>query len=201
MAIGSWTEPPPRSSPRVERTRARALDAARRVLLEEGWEALTQPRVAEVAGIGRATVYRHWPDRVSLLREVCAAEVDTLHTPLTGDLRADLRAELVSMRAELVDGGFDKVLVALTERCFREEELREVKAAIVDHGTANMRRILENGMAEGVLPPLLDVDAAIAHLVGPMLYRNLFADAADSVHDLHRTVDSFLHGCRFQATD
>lgn len=188
-----------RISPRVERTRIRALDAARRVLLEEGWEALTQPRVAEVAGIGRATVYRHWPDRVTLLREVCAAEVDTLHTPLTGDLRADLRAELCAMRAELVDGGFDKVLVALTERCFRDEELREVKAAIVDHGTANMRRILEDGIAAGSLPPLLDVDAAIAHLVGPMLFQNLFADAPDSSSDLHRTVDSFLHGCRFQA--
>jgi AcrR family transcriptional regulator len=182
----SWTDP------RVERTRALALDAARKVLISEGWEALTQQRVADVAGIGRATVYRHWPDRVTLLREVCAAEVLTLHTPLTGDLRADLRSELASMRAELVDGGFDKVLVALTERCFREDELREVKRAIVENGTANMRRILGAGIAAGVLPPLLDVDSAVAQLVGPMLYHHLFADAVVSARDLNETVDSFL---------
>ncbi|MGQ0629411.1 MAG: TetR/AcrR family transcriptional regulator [Sporichthyaceae bacterium] len=176
----------------MERTRALALDAARKVLISEGWEALTQQRVADVAGIGRATVYRHWPDRVTLLREVCAAEVVTLHTPLTGDVRADLRSELASMHAELVDGGFDKVLVALTERCFREDELREVKRAIVEDGTANMRRILDAGIAAGDLPPLLDVDAAVARLVGPMLYHHLFADAVVSPRDLNETVDGFL---------
>lgn len=185
-ASASWTDP------RVGRTRALALEAARKVLISEGWEALTQQRVADVAGIGRATVYRHWPDRVTLLREVCAAEVVTLHTPLSGDLRADLCAELAAMRAELVDGGFDKVLVALTERCFRDDELREVKRAIVENGTANMRRILHAGIAAGAVRPLLDVDTAVAHLVGPMLYHHLFADAVVSARDLDKTVDSFL---------
>jgi AcrR family transcriptional regulator len=77
-------------SPRVERSRRRALWAGREILLNEGWDALTQRRVAEVAGIGRATVYRHWPDRISLLVDVCTTEANRVHTVPTGDLRHDL---------------------------------------------------------------------------------------------------------------
>ncbi len=46
------------TDPRVVRTRQRALDAGARLLLETGIDAVTHAQVAEVAGVGRRTLYR-----------------------------------------------------------------------------------------------------------------------------------------------
>lgn len=177
---------------RRERSRVAALSAAWQILVQEGWEALTQQHVAEVAGIGRATVYRHWPDRTSLLQDVLSAEVVTLHTVMTGDVRADLLAELRSMRDELCKRHFDRVLVTLVDRAFVEPDMLAVKAAMVHDGTANLRQILEHAARLGELRPELDLDEAVSFLVAPVVYRHLFAD--DDVTDemLRRVVEDFL---------
>jgi AcrR family transcriptional regulator len=179
-------------SPRVERSRQAALAAGREILMTEGWDALSQSRVAEVAGIGRATVYRHWPDRISLLQDICTAEVDRVSTVPTGDLRRDLCAELGAFREEFVEGGFDKVVVALTDRCFWEPELLPVKRAIVEHGTATVRQILTDAMARGELAAHLDLEEAIGALAGPLLYRHLFAGGDVSNAAIARSVEDFL---------
>ena len=194
--ITAAVEPDSYVSPRVERTRQRALWAGREILLNEGWDALSQTRVAEVAGIGRATVYRHWPDRISLLQDICTAEVDRVRTVPTGDLRRDLCTELQTLWREVVEGGFDKVVVALTDRCFWEPELLPVKAAAVEHGTATVRQILTDAIARGELAPDLDLEGAIAALAGPLVYRELFAggfaDGDASNAAIARSVDDFL---------
>lgn len=179
-------------SPRVERSRRRALWAGREILLNEGWDALTQRRVAEVAGIGRATVYRHWPDRIALLVDVCTTEANRVHTVPTGDLRHDLCTELQTLRREVIEGGFDKVVVALTDRCFWEPELLPVKQAAVEHGTATVRGILSAAVARGELGADLDLDEAIAALAGPLVYRHLFAGGDPSDGAITRSVDDFL---------
>jgi AcrR family transcriptional regulator len=59
----------PRQSRGVDTVRF-ILDAADRILAEEGAAAVTTKRVARVAGVGVGTVYQYFPDRVALLREV-----------------------------------------------------------------------------------------------------------------------------------
>lgn len=178
--------------PRVQRSRDRALAAARTVLMEEGWEALSQQRVAEVAGIGRATVYRLWPDRVGLLHDLCVQEMRTLHTPPTDDLHADLHAELVSMRRELVDRRFDAVLVAVTDRSAYEQALGAVKTALVQQGSASMRQRLRLAVAAGELTPGLELEEALAFLIAPLVYRHVFADQVVTDEAIGRTVSGFL---------
>lgn len=177
---------------RRERSRAAALAAAWQILVQEGWEALTQQHVAEVAGIGRATVYRHWPDRAALLQDVLSAEVVTLHTIPTGDVRADLIAELCSMRAELCERHFDRVLVTLVDRAFVEPDMLPVKAAMVQDGTANLRQILERGARDGELRSDLDLDEAVSFLVAPVVYRHLFADEPVTDEMIGRIVADFI---------
>ena len=60
--------------PRVVRTRRDVLAAAREVLLEEGWEGVTVSRVADRSGYARTTLYRHWPQRLDLLRDLIGEE-------------------------------------------------------------------------------------------------------------------------------
>jgi AcrR family transcriptional regulator len=178
--------------PRVQRSRDRALRAARVVLLEEGWDSLTQQRVAEAAGMGRATVYRLWPDRVGLLHDLCVLEMRTLQTPPTKDLAADLRAEIRGMRTELIDQRFDAVLVAVTDRSGYEPALGDVKSALVQQGSASMRDRLNLAIEAGELDPALDLEEALAFLIAPLVYRHVFADQTVTDDAIDRTVSGFL---------
>ena len=73
---------------RAAETRARILDAARRVLAEEGLERLTTRRVAELAGVSHGMVHYHFTDK----RELTLALV--VHA----------RLDWVEPLEELVDG-------------------------------------------------------------------------------------------------
>ena len=59
----------PRTTPRVQRTRAALLAAFNKLFLEHGYEALTPAQIAAEAGVGRSTFfYEHHPVKEALLR-------------------------------------------------------------------------------------------------------------------------------------
>lgn len=61
------------ASPRraaIPKTRTLILDAAERLMLEEGWAAVTSRRVAEEAGLGSQLVHYHFGSMDDLLRAV-----------------------------------------------------------------------------------------------------------------------------------
>src|SRR3546814_12820926 len=98
--------------PRVVRTGRHVLAAARTVLVEEGWQRVTVTRVADRSGYARTTLYRHWPQRLDLLRDLITDEVHLLHTVPTGDVRADLVTELEAFRVEITTKGLGRVTIA-----------------------------------------------------------------------------------------
>ena len=85
---------PKTPDPRVSRTRAAVREAVRDLFETEGAASLTHHRVAKHSGVGRATIYRHWPDTVDLLSEALATIDEPLLRPGPGPLRQWLRREL-----------------------------------------------------------------------------------------------------------
>src|SRR5213082_592514 len=77
----------PATDPRAARSREAILAAAYDLLAREGPGAITHQRVAQQAGVGRATVYRHWAAPQDLLRDV----LSTAALPLRPWLHAELR--------------------------------------------------------------------------------------------------------------
>src|SRR5258708_20658097 len=63
----------------AERNRQRILTAAAAVFTERGLDA-TLDEVARVAGVGVGTVYRRFPDKESLIRELFRERIDALVT-------------------------------------------------------------------------------------------------------------------------
>lgn len=181
--------------PRVIRTRRQVLAAAREVLVEEGWQRVTVTRVADRSGYARTTLYRHWPQRLDLLRDLITEEVHLLHTAPTGDLRADLVAELEAFRLAITTTGLGRVMIAIGQQARDDAQLAELSSAVRADGTRVLGEIITAALARGELRPQLDRDVAVAHLVGPVLFRYLF----DSHESLDRTfvaavVDLFLGG-------
>src|SRR5438309_5252135 len=84
-----------RGRPRSEVSRQRILDAALKTLEISGFTSSTMDSIAERAGASKATIYRWWPTKASLLAEALREAVaHELPFPETGDLATDIELQL-----------------------------------------------------------------------------------------------------------
>lgn len=178
--------------PRAVRSRTAALTAARDLLIEQGWPGITHVAVAERSGIGRTTLYRHWPDTPSLIRDTLEHHIAVAHTEPTGDLRADLLAELGASRAMQHEPVTDRAIRVVIERAAVDEAFAEMKDALYRAGTRVVREIVDAGKERGELRASLDTDLALDQLFGPLFFRRLVANQPIPDGYVPEVVDAFL---------
>src|SRR6476661_7275970 len=86
------------SRPRVEGDREQEiLDATLEVLADVGYDRLTMDAVAARAKASKATLYRRWNDKASLVVDALLVVKHTAETPDTGTLRGDLIASFCGL--------------------------------------------------------------------------------------------------------
>ncbi len=78
------------TDPRFERTKGRVLEAAFSLIRQGGPAAVTYSALAEESGVGRATIYRHWPTLDDLWPDVIAEASRQMPMEPSGELRTDL---------------------------------------------------------------------------------------------------------------
>lgn len=193
-----------RLDPRVDRTREAALCAVRELLVEEGWDAVTQSQVAQRSGVGRTTVYRHWPERIDLVREAMDFELShTRDVVLTGRLRDDLLTALEAIRYEMIEREGSKFLIAMVARSEWDPEVRELKKVLVERAIEVLRDVLTTAVKDRWLAADVSVEVSIAQLVGPLVMRRLVTDEPLDEPLISGLVDDFLaaRGVRPRPTD
>ena len=177
------------ADPRMIRSRKAILSAARTLLLREGPGALSHQRLAQQAGVGRATVYRHWP-RLDLLVLDAMATVDLpfFREPAL-PVRPWLRGQLRTYADELVLPQVAAVAVGMLLNGAGESH-RAVQNVMVATVTTRLEAALALAASAGELDLVVDVDDAFALLVGPLLHRVVIQGG--SVRDvvIERAVDS-----------
>lgn len=178
--------------PRVARTHRAVREAVRTLVQRAGFEAVSHQQVAEEAGVGRATVYRHWPSRTDLLLEAVPEAEAPRDRKSSGDLATDLTEGLERLQRTL-GSPLVPELVALIGRAEWDPEVRETKLELLASGTSGLRRALEAGIERGELPASLDLDATIARLAGPLLYRRILAHAPIDDAFVSTIVTGFVH--------
>ena len=134
------------------------LTAAVELLAEAGFARLTMEQVAARAGVGKASVYLRWPNKVALVAEAIrhrsGVVPDVPHTgSLPGDMRTFLRALLRTF------GTASRAMAAVMGEVGGHPELRTawrqgVAAALTDC----VREIVERAVARGELPATSDVE-------------------------------------------
>jgi TetR/AcrR family transcriptional regulator, mexCD-oprJ operon repressor len=137
------SQPAPARQALQQRVAAAILEAAASVLAAQG-ERGSMTDVAEAAGVARATVYRYFPSRQSLLDELAELAIRS-----AGERLASARIEHVpvpdgvtrAVRA-LVDVG-DLIVVLARER------LRPPPGELERHVTGPLRRLIERGQEIG----------------------------------------------------
>ncbi|MBT7004263.1 MAG: TetR/AcrR family transcriptional regulator [Chloroflexi bacterium] len=178
---------------RVVRTRAVVLEAGARLLFTDGWHAVTHLRVAEEAGVGRATMYRHWPTVEDLLADVLVdcQEPWGAGEP-TGDLRVDLITELDVFVGGLQHSKLPEIIVAAMERAPTDPRIRAMHDSMTQISRDPVWTVVSGAIERGQLDSGLDEPTAAAHTLGPILYQCLFDNAPITPTDIERTIDAFL---------
>jgi AcrR family transcriptional regulator len=160
--------------PRSEQARVAILRSALKLLGENGFSDLTIESVAAHARVGKATVYRWWPNKAALIADAFASSTTRkLHFPDTGSVRTDMSQQMRQvikvfrsrrgriLAAILAAGQSDRgVITAFRER-FMMPRRREAYAT------------LRQGIARGELRKNVDMDLLLDSLYGPIYMRFL----------------------------
>jgi TetR/AcrR family transcriptional regulator, mexCD-oprJ operon repressor len=136
------SEPAPRQALQ-QRVAAAILDGAAQIFALQGAQA-SMNDVAEAAGVARATVYRYFPNRETLLDELARAAVSDVHARLESARIDEVTPEEGIARAvrALVDVGDGFVLLT-------RERLRSDPEQFERRLIQPLRRLFERGQAGG----------------------------------------------------
>ncbi|MEO1063250.1 MAG: TetR/AcrR family transcriptional regulator [Actinomycetota bacterium] len=187
----------------MQRTVATVVEVGRRLLDEEGPDAVTHLRIGELTGIARTTIYRHFPDREALLEAVLAdggdpaAEEEAPPDRFdTGSLVGDLDAFLDAVRRRSGRGRETQRLPHLLSHAERHGRFAELRDRRMDRLLTSLETILERARERGELDHRVEPPDAAAELLGPLFFRRFFLGQQLRPAQLRSARDDFLlvHG-------
>ena len=159
--------------PRSEEARRKALAAAMDVIVEKGVGDLTNEEVAQRSGVAKTTIYRHWPERASLIIDTVRSSFEHVSTPDTGTLRGDLDAFFGGMvRADLT-GKVGQLMPCLIDAAGRDAEIELLLDRIAIERQQPVLLIVSRAQERGELPADLDPRVVVGTILGPIVFRKL----------------------------
>jgi len=179
----------PRRSRRAE---AAILEATIALLGELGFGGLTIDGIAARAGVGKATIYRHWSSKAEVAVEAFRSFIPPLEDPDTGSFAEDARQVLHQIADGLSNSPLAGILPSLVEAAERDPE---VERLFKDFGAARravFRQVFARAAERGELREGLDPDVAIDLLVGPIFTRRLITRAAITKKHANAVLDLVL---------
>jgi TetR/AcrR family transcriptional regulator, regulator of autoinduction and epiphytic fitness len=160
--------------PRVERSRQVILRAALAELGEAGYGAFTIESVAARAGVAKSTIYRHWPDKVSLIGDAFETAHEHAVPAVEGlTARESLQTLLGHVAGVVVDSLFSSCIPALIEGAERDPRLREFRHRYSAHRRQSLAALIARGVADGEFRAGVDPELAAQVLLGPLFYQRL----------------------------
>ena len=193
-------QPPParsaaRGRPRSPRVHQAILEAAREMLIEEGFTRLRLEHVAARAGVSKATIYRRWRSKEALALELLMGLASPhIHVFDVGDTRAELLQAVENARRALTETPFGPVIRTLLSQVAVNPSIGDpFRASIVEARRTEVGRVVERGIERGALRPDADPGLATELLVGPVYFRLIFGGTLDAAFSSD-VVDAYLRG-------
>jgi AcrR family transcriptional regulator len=179
--------------PRIERTKAAVRLAATDLLVEGGPAAVTVDAVVARSGVAKSTIYRHWNTRDELLVDAVQGKVPQLALP-PPDLAFEpsLRDAVRTFVAVFEDPEWVRVQPAILLLKLTEESIACLQQEMHDEQRAIFAEIVRRGVAEGAIPPDIDLEELAAHIIGPILFAQVNGAPPIDVAFGDRVVDRFL---------
>lgn len=165
----------PNPQRRSEASRRAILDAALHLCAELGYRRVTIEAIAARAGVSKKTIYRWWPSKGAVVLEAVddVANLVAEH-PDTGDLAADLHAQLTAVIGLLTPPSTSAVVGLIAEALQDEELARDLRERLIRPRIEAFDRRLEKAQRDGQLAADADFDVALNLIYGPVYHRLVF---------------------------
>jgi AcrR family transcriptional regulator len=191
-------DPPRRGRGRrpAAEVRSEVLEAAAELLFAEGMAAFTIEKVANRSGASKMTIYKWWPSKGALALDGYFHKVEAQLTfPDTGDIEADLRAQLHAFLRVIRDSAAGRVIAELIGQAQSDPEL---KAAYLQRYSSPRRALavaaLERAKQRGQLRAGLDAESVVDQLWGACYHRLLLPDQPLTHEFVDALVDNLFRG-------
>jgi AcrR family transcriptional regulator len=179
--------------PRVEGDREQEiLDATLEALAEVGYDRLTMDAVATRARASKATLYRRWNDKASLVIDALVSQKEEFSTPDTGNLRDDLVASFCGMGG-LTDTKQIAVFASVLTAISRDAQFAEkFRSDFIGPKAAMSLGIYERARARGELGPDVDLDLLSTAVPGIVLHRLFLLGEIPDADLITRVIDQII---------
>lgn len=166
----------------------RALEAARALLVESGFEATTIQAVAKRSGVHSSAIYRRWPSRYELIQDAIFPGFDQPSVAPTGELRADLGRFLDAYLDAFGSPAARAAAPGLLAHQRAGEHDRSPDRHLRVSARPQFRAILD-AAGPGAVDPAVDPDDVFDLLLGAILARTQVPTVAARDAPVERTVD------------
>jgi AcrR family transcriptional regulator len=182
------------SDPRARRSRTNALAAATELLTEGGPGNITHAAVAARAKVGRATVYRHWPDLRALLLDTLTSAAHPMPTLGHGPVRDELVTHMQQQADWLNQPVSASVIATVMERAERDPDMRSLRDDISGRACEHLTDALAAAVARGELRAGIEDHTRdlASRILGPLLFVRLMLGAQADRETVADTVDAAL---------
>jgi AcrR family transcriptional regulator len=186
--------------PRSQAAHDAVLKAALRLVTKRGFRAVSVNEIAAEAGVGKMTLYRHWPNKAALVMDsllvLIGSETDF---PEAGSAIQSLRQQL-DLQVAFFRSSRGTLIRSLVAEAQSDSELAiAFRERWLNPRREGVRQIMRAAVAEGSLRSDIDIDTAIDLLYGSLYYRLLLGAGALDERFVDSIYDQFLEGHRASA--
>jgi AcrR family transcriptional regulator len=169
---GGGKRPPGR--PRSEQARQAILRSTLQILGKTGFSDLTIEEVAARARVGKATVYRWWPNKDALIADAFASSTTSrLHFPDTGSIHSDMSRQMRQLIKVFKSPRGRIVSAILAAGQSDEESIAAFRERFLKPRRREAYETLRRAIRRGELRKDVDLDLLLDSLYGPIYMRFL----------------------------
>jgi AcrR family transcriptional regulator len=181
--------------PRSQAAHDAVLKATLRLVTKRGFRSVSVNEIAAEAGVGKMTLYRHWPNKAALVMDALLVLIGSeTDFPEAGSAIESLRQQL-DLQAAFFRSSRGNLIRSLVAEAQSDPELAiAFRERWLDPRREGVRKIMRAAVVEGSLRSDIDIDTAIDLLYGSLYYRLLLGTGAVDERFVDSIYDQFLEG-------
>ncbi len=156
--------------------RAEVTEALARAFFQEwartGYSGLSLERVARLAGVGKAALYRRWPEKAAMASDLLSRVGLTItDVGAQGSLEDDLKATLLAIRRALRHREVKRILMDLHAEMERTPALERAIRPFQRARRERIDALIDRAIDRGEVAPSLDRETAADLIAAPLYWR------------------------------
>ena len=181
--------------PRSQAAHAAILKAALRLVAKRGFRDVSVNEIAAEAGVGKMTLYRHWPNKAAVVMDALLELIgEETAFPEADSALKSLQRQL-HLQAAFFRSPRGNLIRSLVSEAQSDPELQTAfRDRWLNPRREGVRQIMQAAILEGSLRADFNIDIAIDQLYGSLYYRLLLGSGDIDKEFIEETYQQFLTG-------